>query len=545
MNQQKENENLKKFSLIIIDELRKISSKKQPLSSDTLYAHLSSRPDIKECFIKSEPTQHTPIEEPKKTVEVKTGAEDPQKREKLLKQIIEIGELSNFYKNTLIMMLDLLRVEENKSFHAQIDAFRRIVKEEEQVEELKTALKTLKDIIFKGEDIKVEKEEIEEKTSGSEKGGVFSFLKRKKKTEDECANKNQIETNFLKQLKKGFEEIYEGLRLNLDNLTLGKLNQIEKRIRWVSNINDYLSTRKDIILLIQDYISRVNEDRLQAAAAIKEIGERFTLVETHILNAFESARDTFSSNNDFNSTIHEQMEELKTSVNFSKTLAELKTSMVSRLAIIEEAIKKKRDEDVTRKNDSEKQLHILEEEVKLMRSEIAKSHEKIKALEGEILTDPLTAIYNRRAYDRHLKEEFQRYLRYNNVFSLLIYDIDHFKKINDKYGHAVGDTCIKEIIASIKPVLRKSDFFARFGGEEFVIILPETKIEDAFLVAEKIRITAEQIQFFHKAEEFKITISIGVSQIEPSDQSCESLFIRADKALYDAKNTGRNKVIKL
>ena len=97
--------------------------------------------------------------------------------------------------------------------------------------------------------------------------------------------------------------------------------------------------------------------------------------------------------------------------------------------------------------------------------------------------DPLTEVYNRRAYEKRLNEELQRYLRHQRPFSMLLLDVDHFKSINDQFGHAVGDLCLKEIIKRVRPLLRESDFLARFGGEEFVVLLPETERKAAMAVA--------------------------------------------------------------
>ena len=151
-------------------------------------------------------------------------------------------------------------------------------------------------------------------------------------------------------------------------------------------------------------------------------------------------------------------------------------------------------------------------------------------------------MYNRRAYDKRIKEELQRFTRYGHPFSIVILDVDHFKSVNDLYGHAVGDLCLKEIIIRVQPMLRESDFLARFGGEEFVVLLPETERKGAGEAAEKIRQCIEKTEFLHRGDKVAITISLGVTQVTPDDQTPESLFTRVDQALYRAKNEGRNRV---
>jgi diguanylate cyclase (GGDEF)-like protein len=157
--------------------------------------------------------------------------------------------------------------------------------------------------------------------------------------------------------------------------------------------------------------------------------------------------------------------------------------------------------------------------------------------------DQLTGAYNRRAYDKRAAEEMDRFQRYGNVFSLLLIDADNFKRINDNYGHAIGDKCLKEIIKRTMALMRKVDMLARYGGEEFTIIMPETDKEGARQAAEKIRENIEKIEFIYKEEKVTVTVSIGVSEISQDDKTFEALFERADIAVYQAKSKGRNQVV--
>ncbi|MCK5097352.1 MAG: GGDEF domain-containing protein, partial [Desulfobacteraceae bacterium] len=177
-----------------------------------------------------------------------------------------------------------------------------------------------------------------------------------------------------------------------------------------------------------------------------------------------------------------------------------------------------------------------------VKKELDKATEQSKELEEKLYQDQLTGAYNRRAYDKRAQEEMDRFLRYGNIFSLLLIDADHFKNINDTYGHAVGDKCLKEIIRRTMTLLRKVDMLARYGGEEFTIIMPETDKDAAKQAAEKIRKNIEKIEFVYKEEKVKVTVSIGIAQISKEDKKFESLFERADIAVYKAKSNGRNQV---
>ena len=180
-----------------------------------------------------------------------------------------------------------------------------------------------------------------------------------------------------------------------------------------------------------------------------------------------------------------------------------------------------------------------------MKKEIGQVQKKTKILEQEILLDSLTGIYNRRAYELRIREELSRYQRYNQPFSLVLFDIDHFKKVNDRYGHQAGDKCLREITGRIRPSLRECDFLARYGGEEFVMILPGTSEDDAFKAAEKVRNLIEKTRFVYQGAEVPVTISLGLTQVKPTDQDPDMLFKRVDNAMYQAKKGGRNRAHRL
>ena len=166
--------------------------------------------------------------------------------------------------------------------------------------------------------------------------------------------------------------------------------------------------------------------------------------------------------------------------------------------------------------------------------------EKASLLEESASTDFLTKLYNRRKFDALLEYEIEQIKRYKhgNLCTVLI-DIDNFKSVNDTYGHDTGDEILKEIGNIIKISSRNSDIAARWGGEEFVLGLSHTNLEEALLVAQKIRITIENFNFINN---LSITCSFGISQFRTTD-TADTLFKRADTALYEAKNTGKNKVV--
>ena len=163
-------------------------------------------------------------------------------------------------------------------------------------------------------------------------------------------------------------------------------------------------------------------------------------------------------------------------------------------------------------------------------------------LEKTAATDQLTGIYNRHVFDIVLDEMFKEYQRTKKDFSIIMLDIDHFKRINDKFGHLAGDQALKHITASINKNIRKSDVCCRWGGEEFLILLPETDIEEAAIVAESIRSIMEEESFTAGNESIHITMTFGVCR--GGEMPVDEVIRRADQAMYRGKHLGRNRVEK-
>lgn len=151
-------------------------------------------------------------------------------------------------------------------------------------------------------------------------------------------------------------------------------------------------------------------------------------------------------------------------------------------------------------------------------------------------------MYNRGFWEESLHKEFKRINRNNNESCLLMFDINHFKHVNDNFGHAGGDAAIRHIADVLKKTLRESDVAGRYGGEEFAVTLVDTDIKGAVIFAERFRKTIENSTIFYQECEIKIKISLGVAKLESHFTKHEDWIVAADNALYQSKENGRNKV---
>ena len=164
-----------------------------------------------------------------------------------------------------------------------------------------------------------------------------------------------------------------------------------------------------------------------------------------------------------------------------------------------------------------------------------------KDLIHNALVDQLTGVANRRHFFQAAEEEFSRFSRYNRTFSLLMLDLDHFKEVNDQFGHPVGDKVLKELARSILLHKRDSDLFGRLGGEEFALLLPETNLAGATEIAVRLRRSCHTLAVpGHLA--IRVTVSIGVTQVRSDGTSLDDVLSRVDATLYRAKNNGRDRV---
>ncbi len=168
--------------------------------------------------------------------------------------------------------------------------------------------------------------------------------------------------------------------------------------------------------------------------------------------------------------------------------------------------------------------------------------EVLSKVEILAITDPLTHLYNRRHFENLIENEFANTARYKSPAACLMIDVDYFKSINDEYGHRAGDIVLKEISNIIKSCIRKVDTVARWGGEEFVVLLPRTNKEDSYTAAERILESIAGCKF--SGIKRRVTVSIGIASIpEPSIDKAEKLVDASDTAMYEAKNSGRNRIV--
>ncbi|WP_100642220.1 GGDEF domain-containing protein [Alteromonas facilis] len=226
----------------------------------------------------------------------------------------------------------------------------------------------------------------------------------------------------------------------------------------------------------------------------------------------------------------------------SEDLSALKNQAQQYLTKIQTTMDERKEADKEEQKALITLLESLQRELSSMEKTTLKYRKKLIEQRTQTHTDPLTRIPNRIAYNERIEQEFNRWQRHKTPLCIAVIDIDHFKQINDKYGHAAGDKTLQVIAKQLKSNLRKTDFLARWGGEEFVALFPDSSLSDILEPLDELRRKLAALPFKFKQEPVTITASFGVAQFNSSD-SIETVFDRADGHLYKAKNNGRNQIV--
>lgn len=301
---------------------------------------------------------------------------------------------------------------------------------------------------------------------------------------------------------------------------------------------------QDFVLALENLRDLVMSAYLAAnkafAAYLAQVNAELAEIYVLIGGAQEQDKVRVAASQLLQKTVRSDMSLLEQQTDEATDLAQLKSQVKSQIGNIRHALDQHQQAEDQAAQLS-RQLEALGNKIKAMEEEAQKNHQVLEKHRHKALHDALTDLPNREYYNERAAHEFQRWHRYKHPLTVAVFDIDFFKRINDTYGHQAGDRVLKVIGKSIAKRLREVDFFCRFGGEEFVALLPDTELNDALQVLEKIRAAIANASFNYKDQPITITLSIGVTNLKEGDD-LETAFARADEALYAAKQEGRNRV---
>lgn len=308
--------------------------------------------------------------------------------------------------------------------------------------------------------------------------------------------------------------------------------RLEKGLNWY----ELLPILDDLAVLM---LAITDSGQHEFEAYLKQLNERLESFQNNLQAASEGHAEGRSAADDLHSQLREHVDGLQNSVQDAVDLNSLKHLLENRLEGLLGTMDQHQQQRIAREQEVSAHLQGLAERIASMEQQAQGYREHLEEQRQKALIDPLTDLPNRAAWGERLQYEVDQWQKNGNPLLIAMLDLDHFKRINDGYGHLAGDKVLKIIATQLRKHLRPTDFIARFGGDEFVLLMPDTPLSAGLHLIEKLRAAIQACPFHFKGEPVTITTSIGVSAFRPGDRS-DHVLKRADEALYRAKRRGRN-----
>lgn len=295
--------------------------------------------------------------------------------------------------------------------------------------------------------------------------------------------------------------------------------------------------------MVAQRIQRIERAREEAEALLAQMVTQLDEISRFVADHHQNQHQARASSDSLNAQLTGEFKAISDSVEAGSDLQQIRSQVRQRLDTIGRHLQEFRQREEQRAEAMHARNEQMQKRVAELEAEAQKLQTQLHAEQQVSLLDGLTKLPNRLAYDKRMEEEMQRSKRFGQAVCVAVWDVDHFKKVNDTYGHRAGDRVLCNVADYLKSHARSTDFIARYGGEEFVMILVGTQIDNAMALLEKIRVSIAKLGFHYRGQPVPITISCGVSELKQND-SADSVFERADKALYQAKKQGRNRCLK-
>ena len=309
--------------------------------------------------------------------------------------------------------------------------------------------------------------------------------------------------------------------------------QLEGAEQWKSVIND-------IAALVNKSISSLQGEKIELQAFIKKFTDQLAEMDQYVRESRQQSIDTANESTKLKDSVDDNVVAIQETVESADNIDQMKNDVQGHLSQIRKRVEEHRLSEKAREEMSKQGYAHIIDELARTQEETERLKEQLQESQRKMLRDPLTGLSNRLAYEERIVLEVNRSMRSNAPLCLAMWDIDHFKHINDTYGHDAGDRVLKLLAKIIVERVRKVDMFARIGGEEFVLLMPDTPIHHALDLNNQLRKKLEESGFHYKGSPCQITSSVGIAAFEDNDTP-EQLLKKADDALYQSKREGRNR----
>lgn len=371
----------------------------------------------------------------------------------------------------------------------------------------------------------------------SQKGFFAKLFDRKTNEEsNDSAEEDSIVAKVSEDLKTSLQLLVDQLSA-MENYSEIALALTEK----VAELNSTDQLVGILELITNAFVEISSHEHQQLESFLKSLNKRIDRVNGFVSETIAYSHQISNDSKALDQRLQGSVSEIKDSVENSEGLQEVKTLLYQKMDAIIDAVGDFRSQQDARHQKLASDIENLQEQLSATEDESLRLRDELAAQRVRAQTDPLTHLPNRYSYNERLTQEYNRWRRYRSPLSLVICDIDLFKNINDEFGHDAGDEVLKSVANFLQAALRESDFVARFGGEEFVILLPETPLIDATKAMNKVRQGVKEIHLNYQEKNIHTAMSFGISEFENNDTP-KAVFKRADQALYRAKEKGRDQV---
>ncbi|QMU60378.1 MAG: diguanylate cyclase [Gammaproteobacteria bacterium] len=316
---------------------------------------------------------------------------------------------------------------------------------------------------------------------------------------------------------------------------------LQKKCKDIKSIMDLNECVRSIYDLFYSVYKDTYADKEELENFLFNIGAQISRIGDTLHTVAEDQASDLKVQDDLNLKMNDAVSLISENIISGNDLASLKNTVKVQLDTLQNIVEEERQIVKAQESRVNNNVKALAKQVNELKLETQELKDKVQREKEHALRDPLTSLYNRQAYNEKISEIVTSTEEHDSNLSLLIWDIDHFKRFNDIYGHVVGDKVLKAVAEKLSKLLKDNYFLARYGGEEFAMLTPGLSIEESKVYADHVRNEISNIAFIVKGKKVQITISCGITSIQISDNS-QSIFERADKALYAAKEQGRNRV---
>ncbi|MFK7795403.1 MAG: GGDEF domain-containing protein [Gammaproteobacteria bacterium] len=335
--------------------------------------------------------------------------------------------------------------------------------------------------------------------------------------------------NVLRELLVGIE--YSGEYVD-------SANKIKSQFDASNDLIECTQKTKDLLI---NYSTSLSGDHDEMHSYLLTIADKLQSIYAEIIETQDEFFSRESKKGSINKSFEQGIKQLDDTLKGSDDLDLLKKNLNQIVSVIQTKVIEEVEAEESETQVLENKIAGMSNKIKLLEDHAKDLEKTIHKKHMEAITDPLTGLYNRAAYVQALEKAWMKWEQEKVHSTMLVWDIDHFKMINDGHGHAAGDKVLQSVAKKLETGVRKGDILARFGGEEFVMLLVDKSLEEGAQLAERIRQLISSTEFTYKKQALHVTISCGVASFHDNDTPT-SLFERADKALYRAKHGGRDRV---